>query len=433
MQTSLRGIATKAKQDEKYRFGNLYGMINKEALMIAWKGINKNSAEGIDKETAKEFKLNLDENLNVMLSALKSKKYKARLIKRVNIPKGEGKTRPLGLPVLRDKIIQKAATNILEAIYEQDFLKSSYGYRPRTGAQKAVSDIRIELMGKYDYVVEADIKSFFDNIDHNWLIRMLEQRIKDNTFLRLIKKWLKAGVLDVDGKVLMPKTGCPQGSVISPVLANIYLHYSLDLWFERVVKRVCKGEAYICRAADDFICAFRYKEDAERFYRSLGKRLGKFKLQLAEDKTKIINFSRFNKYENTSFDFLGFEFRWMVSRKGKDVIIRSTSKEKLQKSLKAFTQWCKENRNKKIRKIVKDLNVKLRGYFNYYGVIGNSKGLYKFYNPAIKILFKWLNRRSQKRSFTSEEFNAKMKWYGLIKPKIVEKSFEQMVFKDCFA
>lgn len=432
MQTSLRGIATKAKQDEKYRFGNLYGMINKEALMIAWKNINKNSAAGIDRETAKEFRENLEENLNDMLSMLKSKKYKAKLIKRVNIPKGEGKTRPLGLPVLRDKIIQKAAATILEAIYEQDFLRCSYGYRPRVGAQKAVKDIREELMGKYSYVVEADIKSFFDNIDHDWLIKMLEQRIKDKSFLRLIKKWLKAGVLDVDGKVLIPQTGCPQGSVISPVLANVYLHYSLDLWFEKVVKPRCEGEAYICRAADDFICAFRYKEDAEKFYRNLGNRLGKFKLQLAEDKTKIISFSRFRKYENTSFDFLGFEFRWTVSRNGKDVIRRRTSRKKLRKSLKAFTQWCKENRNNKIRRIVEKLNTKLRGYFNYYGVIGNSEGLYEFYNPAIKILYKWLNRRSQRKSFNWEEFNAKMKWYGLIKPKIFEKPYEQIVFEECF-
>lgn len=433
MQTSLQGIARKAKQDSKYKFRNLYGMIDKQALYIAWKNIKKGSSPGIDKETAKEFKRNLDSNIESILTELKSKKYKAKLIKRVNIPKGDGKTRPLGLPALRDKIVQRAATTILEAIYEQDFLKSSYGYRPKSGAQKAVREMTKELMGKYSYIVEADIRSFFDNINHEWLIRMLQERIKDKTFIKLIKKWLKAGILDVDGKVINPQTGCPQGSVISPILANIYLHYSLDLWFDKVVKPRCKGEAYLCRAADDFICAFRYKEDADKFYRVLGKRLSKFDLELAEEKTKIISFSRFRKYENTNFEFLGFEFRWKVSGKGKDIISRRTSRKKLRKSLKAFTQWCKENRHNRIKRIVEELNVKLRGYFNYYGVIGNSKGLYDFYQPAIRILYKWLNRRSQRRSFTWEEFNKKMKWYGLIKPKITESIDNQIRIEDCFA
>lgn len=290
-----------------------------------------------------------------------------------------------------------------------------------------------ELIGRYSYIVEADIRSFFDNINHEWLIKMLKERIKDKTFLRLIKKWLKAGILDVDGKVINPQTGCPQGSVISPILANIYLHYSLDLWFERIVKPRSKGEAYLCRAADDFICAFRYKEDADKFYRSLGIRLSKFDLKLAEEKTKIISFSRFRKHENTSFEFLGFEFRWKVSSKGKDIITRRTSRKKLKKSLKAFTQWCKENRHNRIKRIVEELNVKLRGYFNYYGVIGNSKGLYDFYRPAMKILYKWLNRRSQRRSFTWEEFDKKMRWYGLIRPKITESIDNQIRIEDCFA
>lgn len=433
MQTSLQGIARKAKQDNKYKFGNLYTMIDKQALYIAWKNINKSSSPGIDKETAKEFKRNLDSNIESILTELKSKKYKAKLIKRVNIPKGDGKTRPLGLTALRDKIVQRAATTILEAIYEQDFLKSSYGYRPKSGAQKAVKEMTKELIGRYSYIVEADIRSFFDNINHEWLIKMLKERIKDKTFLRLIKKWLKAGILDVDGKVINPQTGCPQGSVISPILANIYLHYSLDLWFERIVKPRSKGEAYLCRAADDFICAFRYKEDADKFYRSLGIRLSKFDLKLAEEKTKIISFSRFRKHENTSFEFLGFEFRWKVSSKGKDIIKRRTSRKKLKKSLKAFTQWCKENRHNRIKRIVEELNVKLRGYFNYYGVIGNSKGLYDFYRPAMKILYKWLNRRSQRRSFTWEEFDKKMRWYGLIRPKITESIDNQIRIEDCFA
>lgn len=433
MQTSLRGIARKAKQEKKYQFGNLYGLIDKNALNLAWKDINKKSATGVDKETAKEFERNLDANLKMIVDELKTKKYKAKLVKRVYIPKGNGKMRPLGLPTLRDKIVQRAVANILEAIYEQDFLKCSYGYRPKIGAQKAVKDLTKELMQQYSYIVEADIRSFFDNIDHQWLMKMLELRIKDKSFLRLIKKWLKAGILDTDGKIINPETGCPQGSIVSPILANIYLHYALDLWFDKVVKTRSESDAYICRMADDFVCAFRYKEDAERFYRALGKRLGKFGLELAEEKTKIISFSRFRKYENTSFEFLGFEYRWSVSKRGKDVITRRTSRNKLRKSIKAFTQWCKENRDKRISRIVEMLNSKFRGYFNYYGVIGNSKGLNEFYGEAIKILYKWLNRRSQKKSFIWLEFNAKMKRYGLITPRITEYPDRQTRIEECFA
>jgi group II intron reverse transcriptase/maturase len=432
MQTSLRGIARKSKQNKNYQFGNLYGLLNKEALYQAWRDINKKAAVGIDNESARWFGNNLDENLEELLEELKSKRYKARLVKRVNIPKGEGKTRPLGLPTLRDKIVQKAVAHILEAIYEQDFLKCSYGYRPNVGALKAVKDVSNELMGKYNYVVEADIRNFFGAIDHQWMIKMLELRIKDKAFLGLIMKWLKAGILDVDGKIINPQTGCPQGSIASPILANIYLHYALDLWFEKIVKPACNGEAYICRFADDFICGFNKKEDAERFYKVLGKRLGKFKLELAEEKTNILLFSRFKKEESESFEFLGFEFRWGISLKGKGTIKRRTSRSKLRKSIEAFSLWCKQNRSKRIKKIVALLNSKFRGYFNYYGVIGNSKGLSEFYGTSLKILFKWMNRRSQRKSFNWEEFKKKMKWYGLIKPRIVEKAETQMRFETCF-
>lgn len=243
-------------------------------------------------------KEDLDENLDTLLVELKTKKYKTKLVKRVNILKENGQMRPLGLPALRDKIVQKAAANILETIYEQDFPKISYGYRLGEGAKKAINDLTKKLMWKYNYIIEADIKGFFNNIDHEWLMKMLELRIKDKAFLRLIKKWIKAGILDVDGKIINPLNGCPQGSVISPILANVYLHYTLDLWFDKMVKSKSKGEAYICRLADDFVCAFQYKEDAIRFYHTLGKRMGKFGLELAEDKTKMLRFSRFPKDEN---------------------------------------------------------------------------------------------------------------------------------------
>lgn len=430
MQTSLLGIANKAKLDRKYKFGNLYELIDQEALYEAWRRINKSSAAGVDKETAKAFKENLKGNLSEMVENLKSKRYKAKLVKRVYIPKSNNGLRPLGLPALRDKIIQRAAASILEAIYEQDFINDSYGYRPGKNAHQAIQAIKKELNGKYNHVVEADIKGFFNNINHEWLIRMLRERINDGAFIGLIKKWLKAGVLDTNGEVVHPENGCPQGSVISPILANIYLHYVIDLWFEKVVKPRCKAEAYYCRSADDFIFGFRYKEDADRLLNTLGLRLQKFGLELAEEKTGMVVFSRFKKHLETRFSFLGFDFRWKVSRNGKDYILMETNSKRMTKSLKAFTNWCKENRNNRIRKIVDMVNAKLRGYFNYYGIRGNSHKINKFYGIATKTLYKWLNRRSQKRSFNFEEFNEKMEYYGLIRPRVVESPFKQMSIED---
>ncbi len=433
MQTSLLGIANKAKLDKKYKFGNLYERINKVALYEAWLKINKSSAAGVDRETAKEFKAKLDENIDTILQELKSKKYKTRLVKRVYIEKGKNELRPLGIPALRDKIVQRAAAEILEAIYEQDFIKDSYGYRPGKNAHQAIQAIKKELSGKHNHVVEADIKGFFNNINHEWLIKMLKERINDNAFIGLIKKWLKAGILDTDSKIINPENGCPQGSVISPILANIYLHYVIDIWFEKRVKPRCEAEAYYCRSADDFIFGFRYKAEADKLLNDLRMRLKKFGLELAEEKTGIVVFSRFKKHLGTKFSFLGFDFRWIASGKGKDYILIETNPKRMTKSLKAFTKWCKENRNNRIRKIVDMVNTKLRGYFNYYGIRGNSHRINRFYYIITKTLYKWLNRRSQKRSFNLDEFNEKMNYYGLIKPRIM-REYRQMSIEDyCFA
>lgn len=424
MQTSLQGIANKAAVKKEHKFENLFGMLNVENALDSWKLLNKKAAYGVDKISAKEYEQKLQQNVEELIKQVKENRYRAKLIRRQYIPKANGKLRGLGIPATSDKLLQKMVARILEAIYEQDFLASSYGYRPKKSPQDAVKVLGEELQfGSYRFIVEADIKSYFDTIQHSTLIEMLKQRINDRPFLRLIEKWLKAGILDTDGKVINPQTGVPQGGIVSPVMSNVYLHYALDEWFEEVVKKHCRAKAYLCRFADDFVCAFEDREDAERFYKVLGKRLMKFGLEVAEEKTKIINFDRFNKQERKSFEFLGFEFKWGVSRNGKTIIRRQTAKKKLKNSVANIGEWIKENRNLKLSKFFEQLNAKLKGYYNYYGIIGNYLRLQYFFYQVILFLKKWLNRRSQKPSYTWPGFNDMLAHYKIEKPRIRAKAF----------
>jgi group II intron reverse transcriptase/maturase len=307
MPTSLPGIAKKAREQKKHRFQNLIGMLDESYLLDCWRHIRKNAAAGVDRVSAWEYEQALPANITRLVDKLKRGTYRARLIRRQYIPKGDGKFRPLGIPTVEDKLLQLAVARVLSAIYEEDFQRCSYGYRPNVGARDAVDKLTVKLQfGPYTQVVEADIKGFFDNIDHDWLMRMLRERIDDRRLLALIEKWLKAGILDTDGKVIHPATGTPQGGIISPILANVYLHYGLDLWFQRVVKQHCKGEACLVRYADDFVCGFEYERDAERFYSVLGKRLAKFGLTLSPEKTRVIPMPRGET--KASFEFLGSNF-----------------------------------------------------------------------------------------------------------------------------
>jgi RNA-directed DNA polymerase len=420
VQTSLRGIAKKAQEQKKHRFGNLYEMLNEEFLLDSWRYIRQDAAYGVDQVSAEEYEENLEENIGQLVERLKRKSYRAKLVRRQYIPKGEGKFRPLGIPATEDKLLQVAVKRILEAIYEQDFLRCSYGYRPNVGALHAVDKLTVKLQfGQYNCIVEADIKGYFDNMDHERLVEMLEERIDDRALIRLIKKWLKAGILDTDGKVIHPVTGTPQGGIVSPILANVYLHYVLDLWFHQVVKKHCRGEAWLIRYADDFVCAFQYQEDAERVYRVLGKRLGKFGLEVAAEKTRVIPFHRDPPSGKTGFDFLGFEFYWGKDRGGRPHLKRRTSRKKLRASLNRFAAWCRENRNLRLMTLFRRLNAKLRGYFNYYGVVGNYASLNQFFWQAMRILFKWLNRRSQRRSFNWQGFQELLKHFRVEQPRIV--------------
>ena len=405
MQTELLGIAKKAKGEKKYRLRNLYGMLNEVFLTKCWKDINKKAAVGVDKVSAEEYGTNLTENIHELVERLKAKRYRARLVRRHYIPKGGGKLRPLGIPVTEDKLLQLGAARILEAIYEQEFLPCSFGYRPGVSAHDAIECIREKLqIGKFGYIVEADIKGYFNNINHEWLMKMLELRIDDKPFLQLIRKWLKAGVLDTDGKVVNPETGSPQGGVVSPILANIYLHYVLDLWFEKVVKKHCQGEVRLIRFADDWICAFQLQVDAMRFFKAMKHRLEKFKLELSPEKTRTIRFSRF-RGSKSHFEFLGMEYRWGKSRHGKTCLKRYTAPVRFRKSVKAFTDWLKQARHLKLSQFFEQFKRKLRGYYNYYGIVGNSKALGRFHFIIMVTLYKWLNRRSERRSYNWHGFN----------------------------
>ena len=303
-QTSLLGIAKKAASDKAHRFQNLIGLLTVGYLLACWRLINKRAACGVDRQDARAYEANLQQNVEGLVGVVKGGWYRAKLVLRRYIPKLNGKLRPLGIPAIADKVLQMGVTKILEEIYEQDFLTCSYGYRPKVGALDAIRDLSAVLRsGRYHFLVEADIRSFFERIDHEKLIELLRLRIDDEPFLRLIRKWLKAGILETDGQVIHPETGTPQGGIVSAMLANIYLHYALDVWFEETVKAHCKGKAYLCRYADDFVCAFECETDAERFYKALGARMESFGLEVADEKTNLLRFSRQDWHKNGTFEF----------------------------------------------------------------------------------------------------------------------------------
>lgn len=435
MQTSLERIANKARGNKRHRFQNLYRLLDEEFLGWVFKRLNKKASSGVDRVTYHEYGKELEENIRGLVERLKKKRYRAKLVRRKNIPKGRGKTRPLGIPALEDKLLQTAVGLILQAIYEQDFLPCSYGYRPKMGARDAARELSTRLyFGKISYVVEADVKGYFDNIDHKWMIKMLEERVDDHAFLQRIRKWLKAGVLEEDGIVKVPESGTPQGGSVSPVLANIYLHYVLDLWFEKVVKRHCHGELEIIRYADDFVCLFQYRREAEWYFQTLANRLAKFGLELASDKTRIIHFNRFHIENGKRFRFLGFEYYWGISRKEKPQLYMRTSPKKLRSILSEFTDWCRCHRHLGHRKIFTEVNAKLRGHYNYFGVPGNYVHLQKYYYLAMIILRKWLNRRSQRRSCNWPKFRKLQQIYCVETPRIVQsppKTQQLLLFADC--
>jgi group II intron reverse transcriptase/maturase len=422
-QTFLWAIAEKARKDKRHRFGDLYRWLNRDVLRLCFYRLRKDAASGVDKVSFQEYEEKLEVNLQDLEERLKRKAYRARLVRRKYIPKGPGKLRPLGIPVLEDKLLQMAVTQILLAIHEVNFSPDSYGYRPKLGAHDAIRALTRELQfGGHHFVVEADIKGFFDNIQWDWLERMLAQRINDGALLRLIGKWLRAGILEEDGKVIHPQSGTPQGGVISPVLANIYLHYVLDRWFERVVRPRQQGRCRMIRYADDFVACFEYRHEAMAFEAALKTRLGQFGLEVAENKTKTLRFGHNGGPHNGRFDFLGFEFYWEPDRKGKPRVKRRTATKKQQAAMQRMRDWVKQHRHRKQNLLLKTLKAKLQGTWNYYGLIGNFRRMQLLYEETRRAVHKWLNRRSQRKSLTWPEVDRLLARFQVPVPRIVEKS-----------
>ena len=425
--SKLKLIAEKAREDKGFKFNSLAHLINEESLSWCYGELKRSKAPGIDGVSVLKYGENLEENLKDLVERMKSKKYRPQPVKRVLIPKpGKKEKRGLGIPTVEDKLVQLMMKKILEAIFEQDFADFSYGFRPKRSCHQAVNCLDKTVMTTpVNYVVDVDIEKFFDHVSHYWLLRCLEERINDPNFLLLVRRFLKAGIWE-EGTLHSSKEGTPQGGVISPVLANIYLHYVLDIWFDRKFKSESKGKVKMLRYCDDFVVCCESKKDAENFTMELEKRFSKFNLKVSKEKTSIVKFGR-NAWKSfqkggervATFNFLGFTHYCTKSRKGKFIMGHKTQKEKLAKAVKELNIWLKKIRNMvPLRDWWKVLRAKLVGHYNYFGISGNMRCLRQLYNCAFKLTFKWINRRSQKKSMTFEKYLRYLDWNPLPPPRI---------------
>jgi group II intron reverse transcriptase/maturase len=391
-------------QSAKYeRVQNLMHNVNEQTLMAEHRKQSRRKAVGVDGVTKDEYDINAEANIQDLMQRMRKFQYKPLPVKRVYIPKGNGKTRPLGLPSYEDKLVQGVMAKLLNDVYEVRFLDCSYGFREKRSAHDVVKFINHTIMTKkVNYVLEADIKGFFDNVDHDWLMTFLEHDIDDKNFLRYIKRFLIGGIME-GTELKESDRGTPQGGLISPVLANVYLHYVLDLWFEKGVKPRLRGEAYYVRYADDFLILFQYEEEAQKVLRALKPRLGKFSLELAEEKTRILPIGRF-KGTKEDFDFLGFTFYNTKTRTGKYRIGVRTSKKKLKAKKQAAKAWLKTRLTKPLALTMKILAAVVRGHCNYYGVNGNFHAIQNFWKYLKYETYRMLNRRDQKGKFRYEKY-----------------------------
>ncbi|MBI4179413.1 group II intron reverse transcriptase/maturase [bacterium] len=420
MSPKLVRIAEKAKREPNTVFTSLAHLMGTEHLKEAWVRIRKDGATGVDGMTAGVYGEKLEENIQALHERLRKGSYRAPPVRRAKIPKEDGSFRELGIPTLEDKIVQKAVAMILEAIYEQDFRECSYGFRPGRSAHEALEALRKAILfGKVNWVLDADISRFFDEMDHRKLMEIVRRRVKDGRIVRLIGKWLKAGVMTEAG--IQPRErGTPQGGVISPILANIFLHHVLDEWMEDVVYGRMSGECRYIRYADDFLILFQKEDDARRVLAVLPKRLGKFGLRLNEGKTKLIRFGRFAKEQESrqnrkpeTFDFLGFTHYCGESRHGKFQVMRQTQRKRFQKAVTRVVEWVKSNRCLPRKEQHHHLCMVLRGHYQYYGVTGNLRRIKGSFYRVTRAWCQWLRQRSQRHTLSWERFAEYLKRYPL--------------------
>lgn len=425
--TKLNRITTKAKREPKTRFTYVKYLLNEEYLFHCYQELKTGKAAGVDGKTVESYtEEEIRRVIRVTIDRMKKNQYQPQPIRRVWIPKENGKKRALGIPTVIDKVIQLGCGKIISAIWESKFLSVSYGYRPERDAHVALKEINHMLMGKpVNYIVEADIEGFFDHVDHTWMRRCLEEHIGDPRFLNLITQMLKAGVME-KGKVTKTREGTPQGGIISPILANIYLHYVLDLWFEKREQKKTCGYTQLVRYADDFMIGCQDRQEAEMILRNIKERLAKFRLKLSAEKTRIIEFGRF-ALENMkrrkdkrpeTFDFLGFTHYCDKTRDGRFAVKVRTSRKRMKKAQRGMHTYLKDSRSVPLKQMWEMVAMKLRGHYQYYGVSGNFDALQSFYRKSRQMTFTWLNKRSQKSSFNWEQFTSFMTRYPLPQPKL---------------
>jgi RNA-directed DNA polymerase len=423
--TTLQRIAILSRKDPQRAWTTLAHHIDAKFLAEAFRRVRKDAAPGIDGQTAAEYAVGLEAKLAALADRFHKGLYRAPPVRRVYIPKANGKSRPIGIPTIEDKILQRAVTMILEAVYEQDFLDCSYGFRPGRSAHQAVERLRTELMSMHGgWVIDLDIASFFDTLAHGELRSFLDKRIRDGVLRRSIGKWLSAGVMEA-GVVQRAKVGSPQGGVISPLLANVYLHEVLDLWFEQQVKPRMRGRAAMVRYADDAVLVFAREDDARRVMEVLPKRFAKYGLQLHSEKTRLVRFvrpplvKRDDDDDAGTFSFLGFTHYWGKSRSGANVMKHKTAKDRLHRAILQVSAWCRRYRHLPVHAQWAQLSSKLRGHFAYYGITGNSRALHSFYERVRRIWRDWLNRRSQRARMTWLRYAQLLRRYPLPPPRIV--------------
>jgi group II intron reverse transcriptase/maturase len=423
MSPELLRVVERAQREPEGRFHSLAHLIDVPALERAYHRMRKDAAAGVDGVTKEQYGQDLEQNLRDLHERMKAKRYRHQPIRRVHIPKDQGKTRPIGISAFEDKLVQDALREVLEAIYEQDFLDCSYGFRPKRSAHDAVRTLdRIVHRGEVSWILEADIVSFFDSLDRKKLKEMLGVRVADGSLMRLIGKCLQVGVLE-GVELSTSETGTAQGSVLSPLLGNIYLHYVLDLWFEQEVKPRLRGRANLVRYADDFIIGFETEEDARRVMEVLGKRLERYGLTLHPDKTRLLPYRRPPAGQTSgkgpaTFDFLGFTFYWARTRKGRWGMTCKTRSASLRRFIGSVYDWCRRHRHLSIAVQHKALKRRIQGHFNYFGVSGNFNSLLRVVEQAKRSWYKWLCRRSQRKRLTWERFADLLRDFPLPEPRI---------------